>query len=98
MAVAANAATLASSIRAGPSPRPSQASPWVSNGTAGKKRSDWRPSGPYPWRAMVSYQPASHPSSPACTRAATPTVAGCVRSTMKWASPRAPSTTARATA
>src|SRR5271157_763096 len=46
---------------------------------------------------MVSYQPASQPSKPACTRAATPGVDGCVRSTMKWASPSAPPTTIRAT-
>ena len=47
MAVAARAATLASSTSAGPSPRPgTQASTWVSSGTAGKKRSDWLPSGP----------------------------------------------------
>ena len=67
-------------------------------GTAGKKRSDWlsqwRRS---PARAIVSYQPASHPRSPACTRAATPGAEGWVRSTTKCARPSAPTTTTRAT-
>ena len=41
IAVAARAAALARSTSAGPSPRPgTQASPWVSTGTAGKNRSD----------------------------------------------------------
>ena len=47
MAVAARAAALARRTNAGPSPSPgTQASAWVSRGTAGKNRRDWRPSGP----------------------------------------------------
>src|SRR5579875_3433715 len=38
---------------------------------------------------MVSYQPASHPSNPSCTRSATPGMAGWVRVTIKCERQRA---------
>ncbi len=47
MAVAASAAALARTTSAGPSPSPgTQASAWVSSGTAGKNRRDSWPRGP----------------------------------------------------
>ena len=46
---------------------------------------------------MLSYQPASQPSRPWWTRSSVAPLAGLVRSTTKWARPRAPRTTTRAT-
>ena len=69
----------------------SQASAWVSSGTSGKKRRDWRPSGSYP-RGRSS-RTSRHPSRAGPGGPGPPAagLAGWVRSTMKWASPSAPS-------
>ncbi len=86
----------ATTTSAVPKPMPgTDPSTRVSNGTSGKKRSDRWPAPAYPTRAMVSYHPASHPSSPSWTRVATATL-GLASVTNSWEASRAPATTSRA--